>query len=278
LTGSGMQRPAIEVWSHRGRVDPVTFGADNTARAISGAFSSGADGVEIDTWLCADGVFVLSHDRETPAGLIDRCPLASLGGLDRLDEVLFSGGAKTLNIELKVPPDSSPADQARLGEALASLLEQSVGTAGHHGSGDGPALVVSSFSEHATRTVVAAGLALRTGHLCNDVPDARILEDMADRGYWGVHFLASKALPESAGIIRAAGLAAVAWTVNDPEETGRLIGSGVDVIISDTPVAVHQLASRTAGVAGQQLTEQRNRRHPSRAPWPRSQGSPQNRD
>lgn len=240
MTGSGTPRSVIEVWSHRGRVDPVGFGADNTARAISGAFGSGADGVEIDTWLCADGAFVLSHDRETPAGLIDRCPLASLGSLDRLDEGLFSGGAKTLNVELKVPPGCSPADQARLGEALARHLEQSVGTAGHHGSG--PGLVVSSFSEHATRTVVAAGLALRTGHLCTDVPGARTLEDMARAGYWGVHFLGSRASPESVAMIRAAGLAAVAWTVNHPGEAGRLMDAGVDVIISDTPVAMHRLA------------------------------------
>lgn len=222
----------VEVWSHRGRVGPATNVVDNTTGAVSEALRQGADGVEIDTWLCAEGVFVLTHDRDTPDGPVDHCPLPALAHLDRLDDLFGAGWAGTLNIELKVPPDAAPAEQALLGEALAAYLERA-------GSRSG-SVVVSSFSEIATRQVLASGLAVRTGHLCVDVPDAQTLEDMAGSGYWGLHFLASPASPGEIGKISAAGLAAVAWTVNDPDLADRLVDGGVDVIISDTPVALRR--------------------------------------
>lgn len=100
--------------------------------------------------------------------------------------------------------------------------------------------MVSSFSEIATRQVLASGLAVRTGHLCLDVPDAPTLEDLAEAGYWGLHFLASPASSGETGRISTAGLAAVAWTVNDLDLAAGLVAAGVDVIISDTPVALQR--------------------------------------
>ena len=226
---AGADRRRVEVWSHRGRVDPATPLGDNTTEAVAEALRRGADGVEVDTWLCADGVFVLTHDRDTPDGPVDHCPLPALAHLDRLADLVGTGRTGALNIELKVPPDAAPAEQARLGDALASYLER---TGPHAG------VVVSSFSEIATRQVLASGLAVRTGHLCLDVPDPRTLERLAGDGYWGLHFLASTASTGQIGKISAAGLAAVAWTVNDLELAAGLVTRGVDVIISDTPVAL----------------------------------------
>ena len=217
-----------QIWSHRGRVGPETTLVDNTVAAVSAAVDSGAEGVEIDTWRCSDGVFVLTHDRETPAGWVDRCRVGDLAHLDRLDDVLWVGGRGTLNIELKLPPESTPAEQARLGEALADDL----GRAG----AERLSVVVSSFSEDATRAVRASGLAVRVGHLCAEVPGPATLEQLAGLGYWGVHFLASAASLEHVGEISAAGLAAVAWTVNDPGMAAGLVERGVDVIITDVPV------------------------------------------
>lgn len=231
--------PTVEIWSHRGRVGPTSPLGDNTVEAISQAVRSGADGVEIDTWLSADGVFVLTHDRDTPTGLVDRCPVAELAHLDRLEDLLSVGWRGTLNIELKVPPDASRSEQARLGEALASLLEATL----VHDQAGLPAVVVSSFSGGATREVLASGLAVRTGHLCMDTPDRAELDDMADRGYWGVHFLASPRSVDGVDRISAAGLAAVAWTVNDVELAAGLVRRGVEVIISDTPAALQQLVN-----------------------------------
>ena len=224
----------VQVWSHRGRVDSSPSLVDNTADAISNAFGSGADGVELDTWLCGDGVFVLTHDRETPAGLVDRCPVGALGELDRLDEVLALPGRGSLNIELKVPPDSSPAEQARLGVELAAYLQQSSALTG----ADRTSVVVSSFCEVATREMLDAGVGMRIGHLCLQVPAERTLEDLAGYGYWGIHFLATPESVDKVAAIHAAGLAAVAWTVNDPGLAGRLVDAGVDVIITDVPLAV----------------------------------------
>ncbi len=219
-----------QIWSHRGRVGPGSAPVDNTVEAISVAVDSGAEGVEIDTWLCADGVFVLTHDRDTPAGWVDRCGVADLADLDRLDDVLWVAKRGTLNIELKVPPESTPDEQVRLGEALAGHLAR-VGA-------DELSVMVSSFSESATRAVLTSGLGARVGHLCAEVPDRATLEGLAGLGYWGVHFLASVASLEHVGEISAAGLAAVAWTVNDPRLAAGLAERGVDVIITDVPVTL----------------------------------------
>lgn len=254
----------MQVWSHRGRVGPapVETGrggpapvgggrggpapvrggrdeADNTVAGISAAIASGADGVEFDTWLCTDGEFVCTHDRDSPAGPVDRCRSADLPHLARLEEVLGVAGTATMNVELKVPPDASPEEQSRLGEALCAWLGRYIASVG---AAPTPDLVVSSFSASATRPFLGARLPLRLGHLCTEIPDADGLENLARSGYWGVHFLASGvAGGGGAGEverIRAAGLAAVAWTVNDPQQAARLAGHGAQVIISDVPVVI----------------------------------------
>ena len=229
----------VEVWSHRGRVDSSPLFVDNTTGAVANALSSGADGVEIDTWLSADGVFVMTHDRDTPAGPVDRCTEAALDQFDRLDDVFAAVGGATLNIELKVAPDSSPAEQARLGGELASYLDRYFVQTG----AERTAVVVSSFSPVATREMLSAGLDVRMGHLCIDVPASRELEDLARYGYWGIHFLATADSLDRVSTIRAAGLAAVAWTVNDLELAGRLVEAGVNVVITDTPLAVQGVVS-----------------------------------
>ncbi|MCU4185374.1 glycerophosphodiester phosphodiesterase [Acidiferrimicrobium sp. IK] len=232
----------IQVWSHRGRVDSSSLFVDNTIDAVANALGSGVDGVETDTWLSADGVFVMTHDRDTPAGPVDRCTAGSLDQFDRLEEVLAAVGRAALNIELKVAPDSPQAEQARLGAALGSYLNT---RSGQSGSG-GPGMVVSSFSPVATREMLSVGLDARIGHLCVDVPPPRALADLAGRGYWGIHFLATADSVEKVAAIRAAGLAAVAWTVNDLQLAARLADAGVNVIITDTPVAVRGAVSRVS--------------------------------
>lgn len=236
-TGGPSAPRAVEVWSHRGRVDSSPLFVDNTTGAVANALSSGADGVEIDTWLSADGVFVMTHDRDTPAGPVDRCTEAALDQFDRLDDVFAAVGGATLNIELKVAPDSSPAEQARLGGELASYLDRYFVQTG----AERTAVVVSSFSPVATREMLSGGLDVRMGHLCIDVPAPRDLEDLSRYGYWGIHFLATAGSLDKVSVIRANGLAAVAWTVNDLELGGRLVEAGVNVVITDTPVAVQGL-------------------------------------
>jgi len=52
----------VRILAHRG--SPATSASENTIAAVTAALDAGADGVEVDLRLSADGVLVLSHDAD----------------------------------------------------------------------------------------------------------------------------------------------------------------------------------------------------------------------
>jgi glycerophosphoryl diester phosphodiesterase len=93
---------------------------ENTLAAFAAARAAGADGVEIDVRLSADGRPVLFHDRIAPGGRpvaeLTARELAAAAGypVPTLDEALAEGGGLLWNVEIK-----TPAALAAAGEAIA---------------------------------------------------------------------------------------------------------------------------------------------------------------
>jgi glycerophosphoryl diester phosphodiesterase len=248
------------VYAHRGG---STLRPENTHLAFDHGLSLGADGLEFDVHLSRDGVVVIHHDatleRTTngrgplaaltadelgrldagyhfrpavleppPADEPARHPYRGLAGVPRLDDVLRRYPSIPLIIELKV---NEPA-----------LAERTIDAVRAAGAIDRVAL--GSFGARVLRAARAYEPAIRTG-------SSREETRLALYRSW-VRFPVRRPpfreyqVPELAGATRVvsprfvryahdAGLLVKVWTVDEEADMRRLLGWGVDAIISDRP-------------------------------------------
>ncbi|MEZ4540846.1 MAG: glycerophosphodiester phosphodiesterase family protein [Chloroflexota bacterium] len=210
---------------------------ENTLAAFALALEQNADGVELDVQLCADGVPVIIHDdtvdrtcdgtgrvADLTLAELRRLTIADNHGVPTLDELFAALGRRTLyNVELK----ASGIKEAGLAAAVAGCIER-------HGVGD--RVLVSSFSP------VAVWAARR--RLPRAIPVAHLRERRAARLFHAC--VPAEADHPAAGLVDASLMAWArrrrlrvnVWTVDDPAEARRLIGLGVDGIITNRPGAL----------------------------------------
>lgn len=242
---------AVRILAHRG--SPGTTGVENTIDAIGTALEVGADGVEVDLRLSADGVLVLCHDPDLSRLTGHPLPVAQTSwdvlrtaadargvALARVEWLLAAVTGSSVVLELKAPPPV-PGARARTAEALTATLEAL------RGAGLPMDVTVSSFDAALVRAfrVAAPGLVagrepVRTALLGR--PGRRpttLLRQALAAGHDQVHpyVLDVLAHPRSVAAAHACGLAVVPWTVNHPRAVSRCAGLGVDALITDVPVA-----------------------------------------
>ena len=221
------------VIAHRGA---SAAAPENSIAAFERAAEMGAQWVELDTHLAADGQVVVVHDAFYPDGtLVQSVPAAARPpGVCLLDEALAVCAANGLgvNVEIKAVPGDADADTAdALIDAVLAIL------ADHCGSDGSPPddLLVTSFAP-ATIARVAAESDLRTGWLTIDNKDVgRITRKVADAGHVAVNPWDPLVTAEYVEAAHAAGLAIYPWTVNDPARIAELVSWGVDGLITDVP-------------------------------------------
>ena len=219
----------------------------NTLAAFRRAADLGADGVELDVHLSADGVPVVIHDFTVDGttdgtGRVRDLPLAALRELDAgsrfdpafageriptLEEVFAEvGGRLLINVELKSMPGN---DYPGLEEAVAALVRR-------HGLAD--RVLVSSFNPFALRRFRRAMPEVPVGFLYETAPLSRAarlaaalvrLRPQALHPWWGM------ITPAAVRRAHARGQRVVAWTVDDPAAMARLVEWGVDAIITNYP-------------------------------------------
>lgn len=228
------------IWAHRGS---RLHAPENTMLAFELALAAGADGIELDVHLTADGHVVCRHDETVavPGGgdsLIRDLTLEQVGMADvgtelsgplpvpMLAEVfeLMAPSRATLNIDIKNGP------------VLYKGIEDAL-IAAHRTSGMAERIVYSSFNH---LTLVA---------LHDREPGVSIAplyeEALVDPWVYARHMGAEAAHPQYGtlslpGVIdgfAAAGVAVRAWTVNEEAAMRALINAGIDTIITDDPDA-----------------------------------------
>jgi glycerophosphoryl diester phosphodiesterase len=217
----------------------------NTLAAFRKAMELGADGVELDVQLSADGHVVVMHNSSVDettdgTGLVAEKTLAELKALDAgskfspqfageripaLAEVFDALDGKLLvNVELKDLSARGDGLEASVVEVVRQYrMEKKV--------------LFSSFNPFALRRVHALAPDIPIGLLY-----ARSLPIFLRRAWLAPlaphqarhpdFTLVDKPLVEWC---RARRLRVHTWTVNDPAEMKRLIGLGVDAIITDAP-------------------------------------------
>lgn len=217
----------------------------NTMTAFEKAAVLGADGIEFDVHLSADGVPVVIHDFAVDAttdssGRVAEMDLAQIKQLDAgsyfdpafagehiptLEEVLQAfGNQLLLNIELK---STSPRDNG-LEQAVLTLVKQ-------HDLGS--RVLLSSFNPFSLRRAKKIAPHVRAGLLY--APDLPIF---LSRAWLAPLFPHEARHPEHTMVdarymawARRHGYRVNVWTVDDPDEMRRLIDLGVDGIITNVP-------------------------------------------
>lgn len=219
------ERPLV--LGHRG----APFEApENTIASFEVARAAGADGVELDVQLSADGVPVVIHDdtleRTTDGrGLVSDVPWSWIRTLRSRGEPVscLADAARWaadtgvwLNVEIKARTAASAT--------VAALRE----------AGLGARVIVSSFHPSVVSEVGALDRRIRR-FLLSERWDAAARQAATACGAQGICLGLEGATARALQALREADLPVVAWTVDDPRAMRRLIDAGVLAIITNRP-------------------------------------------
>ncbi len=247
-------RNDVTVTAHRGA---ATVAPENTLAAFEAAIDAGADAIEFDVRLTADGAVVVFHDSDfrrvagDPRAVMDT-PLAAMREIDigswfdpafsgervaTLGEALAFIDRRALAlVELK--PDDDNA-QALLSAALRELER------GSHGD----AVMLASLYPDLVRTARAAAPEARLALFANAaLPGTGRRTDFDMLGL--NHLQIDTATVADA---RRGGYRLQAWTVNDPVRMARYMDLGVDDISTDLPAEAVRLRAERARLTDVEL-------------------------
>ena len=241
-----------QVFAHRGG---CALGPENTIAAFDLGMAAGADGLELDVHLSADGVVVVHHDETLDrttngSGPLARLTAAELAGVDagfrfahdsgRFDFRGHGIGIPTLRDVLRRYPDipiivEMKVDSAGMGEGLAAEIRR---------AGAVDRVCAAGYGSRAVRAVRTAIPEMATSACA---PEVR-LAFYRSWAHWPVRRVSygGYQVPEIAGghrivsrrFIRdahAANLRVQVWTVDEREDMDRLLSWGADALISNCP-------------------------------------------
>jgi len=226
---------------------------ENTLAAFRLAFELGADGIELDVQLTADGEVVVLHDAMLDRTTTGHGPVweRSLADLKRLDagirfgeafsgeliptlaEVLDGLGPHAL-VDIEVANYATPFD--RLPETVASLVQARCW---------GRQVLVTSLNPIALRKLRRLLPGVPLGLLL--APNRPLLERIVTPLVSPYDYL----LAHEAYALAGKGVATarwdlpiVAWTLNDPSHLETLIRRGVEGVITDVPEVARAIVSQ----------------------------------
>lgn len=215
-----------EVIAHRGANREAP---ENTLPAFEAAVRLGADGIELDIQMTADGMPVVHHDARLPdragPGLqisaLTHSEVTRLSALPTLGEVIESVGRRCrLYVEIKAPDAI---------EAVLTLLRPL-----------GESCAVHAFDHRViARARVLAPAIPRGILLVSHLLDAAaVMRAVGARDLWQHVDMVDRELIDG---VHSGGGRVICWTANDPSRARRLISMGVDGLCTDTPRELRQV-------------------------------------
>jgi glycerophosphoryl diester phosphodiesterase len=264
----GDHRPSPQVVAHRGASHDHP---EHTLGAYLRALEAGADALECDVRLTADGHLVCVHDRRVDrtssgTGKVSTLELAQLEGLDwaswkrshdltRAAEIPDRDAGRLLTLRRLL---SAVADCGRWVEVAvetkhptryAGLVEQELyDVLDYFGwarpkPGRPSRVRMMTFSQRALARMRVASPTLPLVYLVDHVP-VRWRDGSLPRGVTtvGVGVKVLREHPRYVERVQKAGHHVHVWTVDEPEDVERCLDAGVQAIITNRPAAVlHQL-------------------------------------
>ena len=259
-TSPGLTQPVtVDVHAHRGGAG---LAPENTLAAVRNALTMGADVIELDLHVSADGEIMVIHDatleRTTNGrGFVRRSPLVDLQRLDAgawfharfageriptlravLETVRTAGdGHVRLNLETKYDP-VAPPPPTEFEERVLQLVRE---------AGLGGRVIIQSFHYASLIRVKAVDPTIPTAALRSardPAPDPVAVVRAARADIYSPS--ARLVTREAIEALHRAGIPVVPWTVNDPAEIERLLAMGIgtlrgDGIITDYPDRLIQM-------------------------------------
>jgi glycerophosphoryl diester phosphodiesterase len=211
---------------------------ENTLEAFVEARRVGADGVELDVRLTADGALAVHHNADIPGlGEIATLSVHDLPPhVPLLADVLAVCDGLVVNVEIKNAPQDPGHDPS---EAVAALTATAIEEAGWIDR-----VLVSSFQLSTLRAVQVADGRLPLGALWgfDARPEVALAEAVAE-GFRAVHPFVSLVTPGLVASAHDAGLAVNVWTVNSDDDLSAMAALEVDTVITDRPRAALTVAA-----------------------------------
>ncbi|MNX90265.1 Glycerophosphoryl diester phosphodiesterase [compost metagenome] len=222
---------------------------ENTLDSFREAFAQGADGVECDVHLSADGQVVVLHDdtldRTTSGhGPVDALPYAELRALDAGSWYAsrFAGAHVPLLSELLALVKA--VGEAR-GVTPYVVIELKAGSRRYPGieaavidevrkAGLGRRALFISFDHFAIKTLKGLAPELAGGILYHALPVDPVAMARAARAD-AVAPAVEDVEADQVRALHAAGLSVFAWTVRTPDEARRMAAAGVDAFGANAP-------------------------------------------
>ena len=232
------------VFAHRGG---AALAPENTLGAFENGVALGADGIELDVRASRDGRVVVHHDETLDRTTPLRGPLSARtsdelarAGVPELSRVLHRCPDVRVIVEIKLnQPEFGRLVVAELRKAR-SIDRACVGGFGHTVlkavRAEEPSLATSAAKEEVRLALYRSWIRWPVTHTTYSgyqVPEKR-----------GTTRIVSPAFVDGA---HRAGLGVQVWTVNDEQDARRLLGWGVDALITDRPDVMVPLVREWAG-------------------------------
>ena len=218
----------VAVQAHRGSPDLVTGVRENTLEAFTRARALGADGVELDVRVTADGGLAVHHDPVVEGyGPVHRLATTALPPhVPMLADALDVCNGMVVNVEIKNLPTEQAFDPSErcAADVVAAVVE----------AGATDSVLVSSFWSGALGAVRATGSGIPTGLLV--LPSYDLADAVAaalDLGCAAVHLPVPMVTAAAVSSVHAAGLQVAVWTVADQDTLDVVLATGVDTVITD---------------------------------------------
>ncbi len=227
------------VFAHRGVSKEFP---ENSLEAFGAAKFRGADGVELDVRVTADGGLAVHHDARLEDGrviahvLTDELP----SEVPTLERALDACGGLTVNVELKNLPGEPDFDPA------STIADLTVATISRLALAD--KVLVSSFNRSSLDRVRVLDPSIETGWLVFDLDETEaMLDRVTDGGHVALHPPAARTTRALIEASHARGIRVNAWTVDDPIRIEQLAGDGIDGIITNVPDVAREALLRWLG-------------------------------
>ena len=239
---------------------------ENTLAAFAEAVRIGADGVELDVRMTADGALVVHHDPVVRrVGRIVSLPRAVLPHwVPTLEHALAACAGGFVNVEVKISR-ADRANRSAIADKLTAALRADragvrggvrggvrAGVRAGDRAGSRAGLVVSSFDRDVLDAVRACDREIETALLFRKLRGemSKVFSGLRNGGHGGVHphhRCLDNRLVDAA---RSAGLAVRSWTLNEEESVAEAAALGIDALITDFPLrALHVLGRSPQGPA-----------------------------
>jgi glycerophosphoryl diester phosphodiesterase len=222
------------VFAHRGCTEGFL---ENTVEAFAEARRRGADGVELDVRLTADGALAVHHDAVIAGhGPVSEMAVSRLPShVPLLEDVLDVCDGMVVNVEIKNDPRDPGYDAT---ESIAGVVARALAETDWTSR-----VIVSSFQVSTLQAVQVADPNLAIGTLWPFLTEyGPALEAAAAAGWQAVHPFVSEVSEDMLSAAHALGLAVNVWTVNATHDLEAFCALGVDAVITDTLTAALSIA------------------------------------